>query len=192
MNIYLGFFLFCHNIYYHNIAIRHLKGQKCYNFHNNTIEWHINDARRSILTINTKYDIIFLDAFTAAKQPLLWTNQFIKRLAERLNKDTGIIVTYSTSSPYRFALINTGLKIGKFYKEKINTTLASYNDFLIKYKLDDFEIGLLKTRAGIPYEDKSLDKTSDEILNLRNEAIKKSDLESTSSYYKRFNRKHGK
>ena len=183
---------FLHNIYYHNMAKRHLKGQKFYNFEEIRLKWHINDARNSVLELNNKYDLIFLDAFTASKQPILWTNRFIKLLSERLNTETGLIISYSTSSPYRKALINSGLKIGKFYTEKVNGTLATYNEFLLKYKLDDFETGLLNTRAGIPYEDISLHDISENILKSREYKVKSSDLESTSSYYRRYNRKHGK
>ena len=183
---------FLHNIYYHNISIRQIKGQKSYNFNKSTIEWHINDARKTVLNLSGEYNLIFLDAFTASKQPLLWTKQFINELSQLLNKSNGMIISYSTSSPFRNALLHSGLKIGKFYLEKINTTLASYNDVLLKYKLDEFELGLLDTRAGIMYEDENLDSSCNIILKTRAENLINSNLESTSRYYKRYNKKYGK
>ena len=183
---------FLHNIYYHNMATRLKKGQKCPNFIKNSIIWHTDDARSAVFRLQEKYDIIFLDAFTAAKQPILWTEQFIGRLVQMLNTETGIILSYSSSAPFRNALLKSGLEIGKFYTNNINTTLASYNKNLIKYKLDEFEKGLLNTKAGIVYEDYDLKGTCEEILNARQEKVNSSNLESTSSYYKRNNRRYGK
>ena len=180
-----------HNIYYHYRSLRYIKRQKSYNYNKNSIKWHTGDARKSILTLNKKYDIIFLDAFTCSKQPILWTKEFLSILSGLLNKDTGVIVSYSIDSPFRKVLFDNNLTVGKYYLKNINSTLASYNENLVKYKLDDFELNLLNTKAGIPYEDNSLSHTSEQILEKRKVVLEKSSLESTSKFYKKYGKKHG-
>lgn len=182
-----------HNIYYHTISSRHKKGHFSYKIDNSSLKWHVGDARGVILDLDEEYDIIFLDAFTATKQPILWTLEFISLLSKKLDKSSGLILSYSKAAPYRKALLLNGLKIGKFYNNNnIQTTLATFNNVLLKYNLDSFELGLLDTKGGIPYEDKFLSLSSDEILKNRQEAVKLSKLETSSSYYKRHNRRYGK
>ena len=180
-----------HNIYYQYNSKRHKIPQKSYNFTNSSIKLHINDARKSILTLSGKYDIIFHDGFTAVKQPILWTDEFLHKVCDLLNKTNGVIVSYSVASPFRNSLKNYGLNVGKYYLKNINSTLASYNKNIVKYELDRFEINLLNTKAGMPYNDSSLSLTSEQIIEHRHADIINSKLESTSSYYKRNGRKHG-
>ena len=85
-----------------------------------------------------------------------------------------------------------GLKIGKYYQNNINSTVASFNSFLIKYELDGFEKGLLNTKAGIQYRDMTLSLNCEEIIKLRDLEVASSNLESANKYYKRNGRKHGK
>lgn len=53
-------------------------------------------------------------------------------------------------------------------------------------------MNLLFTKAGIPYTDDSLSNSSEDIILLRNKILETSNFESTSKYYKRNGRKHGK
>ena len=182
---------FLHNIYYHYISTRHKIPQKSYNYEKNVIKWHVNDARKSIFKLQGEYDIIFHDGFSANKQPILWSEEFLKKVCCLLNKNSGVLVSYSSASPFRKSLINTGLCVGKYYLNNINSTLASYNENLVKYKLKGFELNLLYTKAGIPYSDVTLSFSSDEILSQRNIELKNSSLESTSKFYKRYRKKHG-
>ena len=183
---------FLHNIYYHNISLRPKIDEKSYIFEKSSIKWLTDDARRSILKLNTKYDVIFLDAFTPAKQPILWSFEFLEKVVSLLNTDTGVLLSYSIASPFRNTLQQLNLNVGKYYNGKINSTVASFNTFLVKYKLDGFEKGLLKTKAGIPYRDNTLSLNSDEIIKQREVEVISSDLESANRYYKRNGRKHGK
>ena len=183
---------FLHNIYYHNISISNNLYQISSKLSKSSLKWHINDARKSVLSLNTKYDIIFLDAFTASKQPTLWTKEFLYELISRLNPTSGIIASYSSCSPFRKTLLDLGLYVGKFYNEKINSTIASFDINLLKYKLDSFELGLLYTKAGIPYSDDKLSLSAEEILKIRHEKIHNSNLEATNQYYKRNGKKYGK
>lgn len=181
-----------HNIYYHYKSFRYKKYEKPYNLRKSSLKWHADDARKAVFSLSGKYDIIFLDAFSAAKQPTLWTKEFITKVCNLLNKKSGVLVSYSVASPFRKVLFDLGLNVGKFYLKNINLTLASYDINLVKYKLGEFEMNLLFTKAGIPYTDDTLSHTCDEILSVRNAALENSNLESTSKYYKRNGRKHGK
>ena len=183
---------FLHNIYYHNMSHKHKNTQNLHFLKESALKWDVSDARKAVLSKETDYDIIFLDAFTASKQPILWSYQFLKELALRLDKDNGILLSYSSASPFRKSLKDLNLYVGKYYEKNINTTLASYNKNLIKYMLDEFELGLLETKAGIYYEDEKLNMSCEEILKRREEKQKNSELETTSSYYKRYNRRYGK
>lgn len=174
------------------MSYKHKNTQNLCFLKESVLKWDVNDARKAILSKDTKYDLIFLDAFTASKQPILWSYQFLNELAKRLDKNNGILLSYSTASPFRNALKNLNLYVGKFYTEKINSTLATYNKNLIKYNLDEFELGLLKTKAGIYYEDKELNMSCNDIFNQRKKRLINSELETTSKYYKRFNRRYGK
>ena len=165
--------------------------QKSHSTNKNAIKWHVGDARKCIFDLNGKYDIIFHDGFSANKQPILWTKNFLEKFSTFLNKNSGVIVSYSSASPFRKALMDMNLTVGKYYLKNINSTLASFNENLVKYKLEGFELALLNTKAGIPYTDDSLCHDSKEILNLRNSVLKKSNLESTSRFYKINGKKHG-
>ena len=180
-----------HNIYYQYKSDRNKNTQNKVNFYKNRLKWHVGDARKRIFELSGKYDIIFLDAFTAAKQPILWSKEFLNKVTSLLNYNTGVLVSYSVASPFRKTLMDLGLNVGKFYLKNIQSTLACFNDNLIKYKLDRFEFDLLNTKAGLPYEDYSLEMTNEQILKYRHDKLINSNLESASSYYKRNGRKHG-
>ena len=52
------------------------------------------------------------------------------------------------------------------------------------HHLDDYETGLLKTRAGIPYRDENLSQTSSVIIHNRELEVENSNLISSSRYIK--------
>ncbi|UKI41855.1 MAG: hypothetical protein L6V95_02165 [Candidatus Melainabacteria bacterium] len=58
------------------------------------------------------------------------------------------------------------------------------NKKFIKYPLDEYETGLLNTRCGVMFHDKTLNLEDDEILNNRENYIKNNTIQSTSSYIK--------
>ena len=180
-----------HNIYYRYRSFRYNLPQKTYNFSKKHINWHIDDARKAIFELNGKYDLIFHDGFSANKQPILWSKEFLQKVCSLLNEKTGILTSYSVASPFRKSLIDYGLNVGKYYLKDINSTLASFNKNLVEYKLEEFEKNLLFTKAGIPYRDENLNHSCEEILKLRNTELNNSNLESTSKYYKRNGKKHG-
>ncbi len=177
---------FLHNIYYQNISQRN----KNINFklaeNLFKVNFMVNDARKSILQVNYKYDCIFLDAFTYTKAPQLWSVEFINALGEHLN-DTGVILTYSNSAQIRNTFLENGFYVGKIYNDKTEKymgTIASKDKSRIKYPLNNYEIGLCNTKAGIPYHDPNLAFSAKEIMELREYEFRHSNLLSSSKYMK--------
>ena len=104
-------------------------------------------------------------------------------------------VTYSTSASIRNAMQDAGFEIGNIYNErlrKFSGTIATKDKSLIKSPLSEFDLGLLKTKAGIFYRDENLTLSNEQITTALNEAIlerrnsevKNSDKMSTSHYNK--------
>lgn len=178
---------FLHNIYYSYLSKRYKTALKLPIFNKFIFDLKINDARKEIITDANKYDLIFLDAFTPAKCPMLWSVDFFKLLYEHLD-DNGRILTYSNSATIRNAFINAGFYIGKIYNNtsgKFMGTIATKNKSLIKNDLSEYDLGLLKTKAGVFYRDKNLNGLNDEILATHKREVEVSDLESSSHYIKR-------
>lgn len=178
---------FLHNIYYNYLSKRYKTALKSPIFNKFIFDLKINDARKEIITDANKYDLIFLDAFTPAKCPMLWSVDFFKLLYEHLDNN-GRILTYSNSATIRNAFINAGFYIGKIYNntsDKFMGTIATKNKSLIKNDLSEYDLGLLKTKAGIFYRDKNLNGLNDGILATHKREVETSDLESSSHYIKR-------
>lgn len=179
---------FLHNIYYQYLS-RSYKNVKNI-LKNNTINLNLvkNDARCFIQATDNKYNFIFLDAFTPAKCPELWTIQFFKQLYSKLESD-GMILTYSNSAPVRNALLQNGFAVGKIYDSKLKKfvgTVATKNKSFIEYPLDECDLDLLNSKAGICYEDENLNLHNNEIIEKRKLEVKESNLSSSSKVLKCF------
>ena len=173
-----------HNIYYDHLSNRYKKARfndakKLFN-----IKFYTNDARKSILNIDELYDIIFLDAFTFSKAPELWTVEFIAELHKRLSP-RGLLMTYSNSALVRNTFLENKFYVGKIKDRKTGKfigTIASKDKSMIDYPLNNYEIGLCNTRAGIPYHDPMLNLDKSIILKNREQEFKNSDLMTSSQY----------
>lgn len=177
---------FLHNIYYDHLSSRYKNidfkaTESLFN-----LNFYINDARKSILSINDEYDCIFLDAFTFTKAPQLWSVEFIAELYKRLALD-GVLLTYSNSVQVRNTLLENKFYVGKIYNEKNKKfigTIASKNKKLIEHPLNSYELGLCGTKAGIPYHDPNLSFNKKDILELREYEFRHSPLMTSSKYMK--------
>ena len=175
---------FLHNIYYKYVANCYKKGLKVYPLSDVSFELINGDARKIISNDTNEYDIIFLDAFTPSKCPCLWSLEFFKELYKHLSAD-GIILTYSTSAAVRAAMLDSGFAVGKIYNERENKftgTTATKDYKQIKYQLSEYDLGLLKTKAGIFYRDQNLTGLNEAIINTRIEEVKNSNRISSSRY----------
>jgi tRNA U34 5-methylaminomethyl-2-thiouridine-forming methyltransferase MnmC len=181
---------FLHNIYYRHVTNRYKKDLKRYKLADINFDLKIDDARQVIKNDNNLYNLIFLDAFTPSKCPCLWSYEFFKLLYDHLESD-GMILTYSTSAAIRSAMQEAGFYIGNIYNEreqKYTGTIATKNLDLINYPLSEYDLGLLKTSAGIFYRDENLTGQNEAIFAARKKEVENTDRISTSQYKKKFNK----
>lgn len=177
---------FLHNIYYRYISPSYKNAVKLLKNYKISLKFHQNDARRFILQTENKYNFIFLDAFTPAKCPSLWTIEFFKELYSHLEED-GQILTYSNSAAVRNALLLNGFCVGKIYDEKLKRfvgTIASKNGDLIEHALDEKDLALINSKAGVCYRDEYLKLDNMTILLNREIEVSNSNLEPSSHIMK--------
>lgn len=178
-----------HNIYYRYLSKRYKKRLKRYQLQDINFKLKNDDARKVLLEDYNLYNLIFLDAFTPSKCPCLWSYEFFKLLNEHLEVD-GLILTYSTSASIRAAMVEAGFEIGNIYNERLNRftgTAAAKNKNQIKYPLSEYDLGLLKTKAGIFYRDENLNSLNEAINETRKIEVENSNRISSSHYKKYFN-----
>jgi tRNA U34 5-methylaminomethyl-2-thiouridine-forming methyltransferase MnmC len=151
-----------------------------------TLQLLIGDARQTISQVPQKWaDAIFLDPFSPPHCPQLWTVEFIQLLANSLKTD-GYLVTYSSSAAVRTAMLMAGLQIGAIAPigRKSPSTIAAYAPTALP-PISDTEAAFLKTRAAIPYRDRTLQSTASEIIEFRKSEQSKSELPASSSLRKK-------
>lgn len=190
------FITFLHNIYYKYISLSHKNVHKCLKSIDFNFKLNICDARQVLSDDNSLYNFVFLDAFTPSKCPCLWTFDFIKLIFDHLEPG-GIVLTYSSAANVRNAFIEAGFVIKKVYSESlkkytgtvaIKTNLSSNENYLNKnlvHELSEFDLGLLKTKAGIFYRDKNLTSQNEAIITLHEKEVNESDKISTTKFKKR-------
>ncbi len=160
------------------------------------------DAREKIFVLpkTIKFDLIMLDAFSPAKCPQLWTEEFLSELSKKLAKG-GRLITFCRSAAIRGSLKRSGLKLasiipiqseGKEWSSGTvgfctTTTDLKMQDRNPHWKLlSDMEEEHLLTNAAIPYRDQNWISTPKEIIRRRKEEQQQSELESTSSWRRRW------
>ena len=154
-----------------------------------TAELIFGDARQTIQAIaqrDWQADVIFLDPFSPPKCPQLWTIEFIDRVAQCLTP-TGRLATYSCSAAVRTALSNAGLHLGSVTGagRKSPGTICSF-EYKNLPELSEREREHLKTRAAVPYRDRTLRDSPEQIISNRQREQQISSLESTSKWRKRW------
>lgn len=177
---------FLHNIYYRYISRSYKCAQNLLKTNEINVNFHKNDARQFIKSTTGKYNFIFLDAFTPTKCPALWSVQFFNELYSKL-EDDGMILTYSSSAAIRNAFLQNGFIVGKTYdteSKKFIGTIAVKNRNLIEHELDERDLDLIKSRAGICFRDENLDLDNSTILENREIEINNSELVSSSQVLK--------
>jgi tRNA U34 5-methylaminomethyl-2-thiouridine-forming methyltransferase MnmC len=97
------------------------------------IEILIDDARKSIPKIKEKIDIVYQDAFSPKKNPLLWTKEYFADIKKLSKKDT-IITTYSVASSVRMGLYENGFNIYIIRDKDVRPfTIASQSKLDLEY-----------------------------------------------------------
>ncbi len=97
---------------------------KVYRSNNIAIELFVGDAREYIKKLSC-IDVVYQDAFSPKKNPLLWTVEYFAQIARLLSSD-GIITTYSIATPVRLAMDEVGLRVYEMELEGLKKiTIAS-------------------------------------------------------------------
>lgn len=133
------------------------------------INIYLSDARYVVKEIGEKYDAVFLDPFSPLKSPELYTLEFFLIL-KNLLKDDGVILTYTSASPVRSAMVHAGLQVGEgpVFGRKSGGTVASKNPEIIEKLLSDNDERMIAlSDAGVPFRDPELNGSSDEIRKRR-------------------------
>jgi len=115
--------------------IRAISRELCYEDAQFKIEVILGDARQTIPVLSAQctaanatditFDIIYQDAFSPRKNPLLWTREWFADL-RLLCRDDAVLTTYSVASAVRFGLYENGFGIYLNRKEGIrDATVAS-------------------------------------------------------------------
>lgn len=175
-----------HNIYYRYISKSYKSTQNILKNNKIEVNFYKDDARNFIKATKNTYNFIFLDAFTPAKCPALWTVQFFKELHSKL-EDDGMILTYSNSAAVRNAFLQNGFAVGKIYDSELKKfigTVAAKNKNLIMHELDELDIDLINSKAGICFSDEKLNLENNKIIEKRKKEVKKSTLTSSSKVLK--------
>lgn len=116
------------------------------------IEILLGDARVSVPKIKEKINIVYQDAFSPKKNPLLWTREFFLDIVSISNRDV-ILTTYSTSSSTRLGLYESGFLIFIHYGEKTRySTIASIKR-LKKFKYIDMELKKVRNPTSKSFRD---------------------------------------
>jgi len=109
-----------------------------YRDENISIELFLGDAREYIKRFTKKFDIVYQDAFSPSKNPMLWTQEYFSDIKNAI-KDDGILTTYSTALKTRLALHVNGFYVYINSGEDCrDATLASLSE-LTGYKRVDME-----------------------------------------------------
>ncbi len=154
------------------------------------------DAREKINVIPSavKFDLIYLDGFSPQKCPQVWTIEFLSKVTKKLNPQ-GYLITYSSSAAVRKTLRNLGLEIFTIKPSHNNSNFWSQGTVAIaKFDKNKFKPNLtfkklsvmeeehLLTKASIPYKDKSLNASKEDIIKKRLEEQLLSNLVSTKKW----------
>ena len=159
------------------------------------------DARQGLnqLPEELRVDLILLDAFSPARCPELWSEEFLKALAERLAPG-GRLLTYCRAAAVRASLQRTGLQLMSLLPAPGERQGWSSGTLAIRpdqhgnaassgpgwRSLSPMENEHLLTRAAIPYRDPQGNGTSSEILQRRTQEQQRCELESTNAWQRRW------
>jgi tRNA U34 5-methylaminomethyl-2-thiouridine-forming methyltransferase MnmC len=154
----------------------------------------IGDARQTIQTLaqtGFQAEAIFFDPFSPRRCPQLWTVQFFAQVAHCL-APSGKLATYSRSAAVRSAMLAAGFAIGTIPLERASLphewsqgTIAAFPNTQL-HPLSQMEQEHLKTRAAIPYRDPTLSDSATSILQRHQQEQQIAQLESTSSWRRRW------
>lgn len=134
------------------------------------IRVYCKDAREMVTEIpkTRRYDAVFLDPFSPAKSPELYSYEFLSEISSLLKAD-GVILTYTSAAPVRYAIMDMGLEVGEGPEiGRSGGTIASYDLNKIPHDLSENDERMIAlSDAGIPYRDPELNLSAEKIIENR-------------------------
>jgi len=107
-----------------------------YEDENLRIDVIFGDAREFLKTTDLTFDVVYQDAFSPKKNPLLWTKEYFADLARHLTHDA-IITTYSSATPVRMGMVENSLFVYEPPSSGVRSgTIASPSSKLPLNKID--------------------------------------------------------
>ncbi|WP_201352385.1 tRNA (5-methylaminomethyl-2-thiouridine)(34)-methyltransferase MnmD [Hydrogenimonas urashimensis] len=101
-----------------------------------SIEVIFGDAREFLRSTDETFDIVYQDAFSPKKNPMLWTKEYFADLTAHLAED-GIVTTYSSATPVRMGMAENGLHLYLPPSREVRSgTIASLRDDLPLVPID--------------------------------------------------------
>ena len=117
------------------------------------VEVVLGDARDFLRQTDLTFDIVYQDAFSPKKNPLLWTQEYFAELTARLSPDA-IITTYSSATPVRMGMVANGLFVYEPPEDEVRSgTIASLRDDL-PLKLIDMALKKARNPAAAAMYDR--------------------------------------
>ncbi|MCU0846325.1 MAG: MnmC family methyltransferase [Spirochaetes bacterium] len=138
------------------------------------IEIIFGDARKYLLEYRgKKFNAVFHDPFSPAKNPELWTMDFFSRLFHTM-EDDAVLTTYSSAIQARAAMIEAGFNLwkGPSVGGKREGTLASKGRSLHGYEMID-SLSITGDKRAVPYRDPFLSDDRGTIITGRSVEIAK-------------------
>ena len=102
------------------------------------VELFLGDALEYIKKFDGFFDIVYQDAFSPEKNPLLWTNEYFSLIA-KASKDDAILTSYSTSFQTRYNLYQNGFYIYDSINEHTRDSLVASKIPIEGFKKVDME-----------------------------------------------------
>lgn len=171
------------------VILKTLTIDHCYQSPTLDIQLLIGDARQTLQPLATQgwqADAILFDPFSPTRCPQLWTVEFFALTAQCL-ADCGILATYSCAAAVRSAMAMAGLNLGSLpgVGRHWPCTIATKDKRPLP-PLSQQEQEHLKTRAAIPYRDRTLNATAEAIVAHRQQEQQQCTLEPTGVWRRRW------
>jgi len=131
--------------------IKEISEKFYYEDENIKIDILLDDARKTLPKITTKFDIVYQDAFSPAHNPLLWTYEYFRDIS-KLIKDNGVLTTYSISASVRMALDENGFKLFLYKGDKTRESMVASKKML-DLKFIDMELKKIRNREAKSMKD---------------------------------------
>ena len=89
-----------------------------------TIHVLVNDAREVVSGLSQCFDIVYQDAFSPVKNPLLWTREWFSDV-RAVCADDAVLTTYSTAASTRMALHENGFKLYDYHPDGVRGSMIA-------------------------------------------------------------------